>query len=321
MVGRVDKNMEKPVCVRYKPEMQDDWDRIVEESRNGTFLINRQYLDYHSDRFCDHSLVIEVAGERVALLPANEQGTTLYSHQGLTYGGLIMTSKCKGALVLKIFEEIIKYLRDNGFTNLIYKPIPHIYHTLPAEEDEYALYRHGALIEACGISSTIDLRENIQFSSMRSRGVKKAISKGVEVCEEEDYSKFWDILTTNLEVRHSVKPVHTLQEIEMLKKRFPQNIRLFVAKHNDKTLAGVVIYETPRCVHCQYIASSPEGRNLGALDMIFSHLIKEQYKDEGYFDFGISTEDNGKQLNEGLLSQKEGFGATATLYKTYKIVL
>ena len=301
--------------------MEEEWNRTLSESRNGTFLINRKYLDYHSDRFTDHSLLFELNGEVIALFPANERGGVVYSHQGLTYGGLIMTSRCKGAVVLEIFEMLISYYREFGFEELIYKPIPHIYHTKPSEEDLYALYRNNAQTISCGISSTINLSEEVSFNSLRTRGVKKALANNVEVKEECDFSQFWEVLTSNLEQRHSVSPVHSISEIKLLKSRFPENIRLYTATKDDEILAGVVIYETETCVHSQYIATTQLGREISALDLLFSYLIKERYKEAKYFDFGISTEEGGAVLNNGLLSQKEGFGASATIYNSYKIKL
>ena len=309
------------LCKRYNPSMEEEWNRILSESRNGTFLIDRKYLDYHSDRFADHSLIFEMDGEIIALFPANERGGVVYSHQGLTYGGLIMTSRCKGAVVLEIFEMLLSYYRELGFEELVYKPIPHIYHAKPSEEDLYALYRNNAQTISCGISSTINLSEEVSFNSLRTRGVKKALANGVEVKEELSYAEFWEVLTQNLQQRHSVLPVHSLAEIELLKQRFPNNIRLYTAVKQGELLAGVVIYEAGDCIHSQYIATTQLGREISALDLLFSYLIKERYKVEKYFDFGISTEEGGTVLNNGLLSQKEGFGASATIYSSYKIKL
>ena len=39
------------------------------------------------------------------------------------------------------------------------------------------------------------------------------------------------------------------------------------------------------------------------------------------FDFGVSTEQRGSYLNEGLIFQKEGFGGRAICYDTYAIDL
>ena len=38
-----------------------------------------------------------------------------------------------------------------------------------------------------------------------------------------------------------------------------------------------------------------------------------------WIDFGISTEERGQRLNEGLASYKEGFGARAVNYDTYAL--
>ena len=143
----------------------------------------------------------------------------------------------------------------------------------------------------------------------------------MEIKEESDFTKFWEVLTSNLEQRHSVSPVHTISEITLLKSRFPENIRLYTATKDDEILAGVVIYEAGDCIHSQYIATTQLGREISALDLLFSYLIKERYKEAKYFDFGISTEEGGTVLNNGLLSQKEGFGASATIYSSYKIKL
>ena len=41
----------------YNEQMEHDWNRAVESSKNGTFLFDRRFMDYHRDRFCDCSLV------------------------------------------------------------------------------------------------------------------------------------------------------------------------------------------------------------------------------------------------------------------------
>ena len=67
------------------------------------------------------------------------------------------------------------------------------------------------------------------------------------------------------------------------------------------------------------MASSAIGKEIGALDFVLNDLIKNIYRDYKYFDFGISNENNGQFLNEGLIAQKEGFGARAICHDFYKI--
>ena len=100
----------------------------------------------------------------------------------------------------------------------------------------------------------------------------------------------------------------------------PDIIKLYAAfDEKEKMYAGVVIFDTPQTVHAQYIANSEEGREIGALDLVMDYLINTYATGKKYFDFGISTEDDGRYLNCGLISQKEGFGGRAIIYDFYEL--
>lgn len=307
--------------IRYKASLKSDWDTFIGNSKNGTFLFKRDYMDYHSDRFHDNSLMILAKDSIIAVLPAASSGQVFSSHAGLTYGGLVMSRKITAVEVLDIFSQVISYLKANGVSTFIYKPVPHIYHQMPSEEDLYALFRCKATLTARGLSSTVLLSDRLKFRNIRKSGIRKALKNDVYVERTSDFSAFWKILESNLLVRHGTSPVHTLQEIGLLASRFPDEIKLYVAKKGHETLAGTVIYKTATVAHSQYIAASPEGRESGALDLIFDHLINDACSDSRYFDFGISTENDGWHLNESLEYQKEGFGARAVCYDRYMIHL
>jgi len=305
---------------KYNPERKKEWDAFVSFSKNGTFLFYRDFMEYHSDRFTDYSLLFYHKEKLVALLPANIQNNILYSHQGLTYGGLIMGISATTKIVLDIFECLIEYLKENRIHWLIYKAVPHIYHKLSAEEDLYALYQNKAILAGRSISSCIVQQNKIKYSELRKRGVKKAQANHLQVEENSDFCKFWQILEENLSQRFSVSPVHSLSEISYLKETFPDNIRLFqVNDHDGEIVAGCVVFETDRVAHIQYISASTKGKETGALDFLFAHLITNIYQDKPYFEFGISTENNGAYLNEGLISQKEGFGGRGIVYDMYQL--
>lgn len=305
--------------VRYDSSWKDKWDAFIDVSKNGTFLFKRDYMDYHSDRFQDCSLMFLSKHSVIALLPASSSDRIFSSHAGLTYGGLVMSRSITAVEVLEIFRLVMSYLSDNGFIKFIYKPIPHIYHEIPAEEDLYALFRAKATLVARGVSSTILQSDRLKFRNIRKYGIKKALKNGVVVEQSADFSSFWNILAANLSERHGLLPVHTLEEIVLLRDRFPNEIKLYVAKIGEEIIAGVVVYNTKNVAHSQYIAASPKGRDLGALDMIFDHLICNVYSDSRFFDFGISTERDGWFLNEPLIYQKEGFGGRAICYDRYEI--
>lgn len=306
---------------RYRPEQANEWNAFVKQSKQGTFLFNRNYMDYHSDRFKDFSLIIYRKQYIYALLPANRVGNTLFSHQGLTYGGLITNEKATTANICKLFQALNIFLAKEGIHNVIYKAIPHIYHRLPAEEDLYALTNFcKANIINRHISTTIDFNHRLRFTESRKSGIRKAVKNGIKVRESEDLKSFWMILSNNLQQKYAAKPVHSLFELKLLKNRFPENIKLFMAYNIDNMpIGGILLYITPKTLHTQYISASPEGKRNGALDLIFNHLLNTVYQDqEGYFDFGKSSEGNGKTLNEQLIFQKEGFGSRGICYDVYE---
>ena len=304
---------------RYTPDRADEWNEFVARAKNGTFLFDRQYMDYHADRFADHSLMFYHDEVLCALLPANESDATLYSHQGLTYGGLVMDYKLTAADTLQLFAELNSHLHRIGISRVVYKAIPWIYHQLPSEEDLYALTQVcGARLSVRELSTTIMLQRNIRWSRIRRRGVKRAEDAGIVVEVSQDFDAFWPVLEANLLTNHQVHPVHTVDEMKLLHSRFPKHIVLYTATLNGEVIGGVVMYLTPQVAHAQYSSATPEGKRLGVLDAIYDRIMHQDLKDYPYFDFGKSTEDAGHILNEQLVFQKEGFGGRAVCYDTYE---
>jgi hypothetical protein len=165
------------------------------------------------------------------------------------------------------------------------------------------------------------MRNRPAFQERRRRNIKKALRADVRICESDDWASYWDLLTNVLKERFGTKPVHSLDEIQLLRSRFPGNIRLFTASVEEELVGGVVIYETDRVAHAQYIAASDRGREIGALDLLFSFLLDETFAQKPYFDFGISNENDGRYLNAGLMEQKEGFGGRSVVHDYYQINL
>ena len=305
---------------KYTADRKEEWDGFVKTSKNGTFLLDRNYMDYHSTRFEDHSLMFYRDGRLYAMLPANVKDGVLYSHQGLTYGGLVMHEDASAANIVTLFGELNALLKDEGISKVVYKPTPWIYHLLPSEEDLYALFKVcKARISARDISSTIIFDNRIKWHRDRRYGVNKARNNGVSVRRSDDLAAFWHVLDLNLGNKYGVKPVHTVEEMALLKSRFPDNILLYVAEKDGETLGGTVLYVTNQVIHAQYISASPEGKRLRVIDAIYEVILNHDFADfRLYFDFGKSTEDLGTYLNENLIYQKEGFGARGVCYDTYE---
>ena len=306
---------------RYIASDKQQWNDFVKGAKNGTFLFDRNYMDYHSDRFEDYSLMVYRKGALYALLPANISGERLYSHQGLTYGGLVMSKKACAAEILEVFGLINNQLKSEGIKSVIYKPTPYIYHSIPSQEDLYALFRlTDAKIIGRNISSTIYQDNKIKFVESRKSGIRKAKSRCLKVQKSDDFSHFWEILNENLMTNHNARPVHSLKEITLLADRFPDKIKLYLVESEESgILGGTVIYEAnDRVIHTQYISASQKGKESGALDLLFDYLINEVYTNCPIFDFGQSTEEMGKVINDKLIFQKEGFGGRGVIYDIYE---
>ena len=310
------------IVTRYLPGMQPLWDDFVRASKNGTFLVSRDYMNYHAERFIDHSLIInDDKGRPVAVMPAHSNGSVLLSHGGLTYGGIISNIEMTTPLMLDIFDSLMAYARAEGIARINYKTIPCIYHRVPAEEDRYALFRHDARLCRRDVLAVVDQGQRLGYQGRRMRKIKQARKAQLQVIKSDDYADFWRILQENLLERFGVHPIHSLTEIEFLAQCFPDNIHLYLCSNEREVLAGVITYITPQAIHVQYISASESGKKQGALDLIFAELLDVVYVNYRYFDFGISTEQDGRYLNLGLVEHKEGFGARAMMHDHYEITV
>lgn len=319
---------------RYQPGLCVLWDSMVRKARQSSFLFERAFMDYHAARFHDTSLIIYNARhDAVALFPAcisPKNPTRIESHGGLTFGGLLLPDGVSTSQTLSIFNSVLHYYSSQGFSELLYKPVPHIYHVRPSEEDLYAIFRFSGTLVARAVSSAIDLKSSFTYSKLRLRKIRKAEKSGTLTLKwsEEYLPAFWAMLDEVLRTRHHVSPVHSLSELQLLFSRCAPRIQLAVAlspseeSGEPEIVAGCLLFISSNVVHAQYIAVSDRGCRLCALDWLFDGILRSsssRFPEQRYFDFGISTEQDGKYLNEGLIFQKEGFGAHAVCYDHYLI--
>lgn len=305
---------------KYKSNQAQEWDLFVEAAKNGIFMFERKYMDYHSDRFTDYSLMFYRDGEElIAVLPASLHGTELRSHGGLTYGGMLCGYQMKQHLMNECFEVLIDYLRKEGITEVLYKHIPHFFHKYPSEEELYPLWRHGAQLVRRDVSSVIDLSCPIKMPKGRKAQISRAKREGVIVNIEETFDEFIALENQVLQEYHSVQAVHTGAELALLHSRFPKQIKLYTARKNGELIAGSLLFVYDDVVHTQYMASSELGREIGGLDLVVATMMEEHKNTKHYFDFGISTDDVGRSFNAGLCSQKEGFGGRTVCYDFYRL--
>ena len=305
---------------KYQPQYKTQWDNFVGKAKNATFLFSRDFMEYHNDRFEDFSLMVFKEEKLIAILPANKKEDTIYSHQGLTYGGLLTESKTRLSAVIEIFKQILQFLETKNIKHFEIKIIPSIYPDFTSDELLYILFLLRAELQRRDTLSVVDLNNELSLSKDRKAGVKRGQKKQLNVKETDEFDSFWnEILIPNLEEKHQAKPVHSLEEITLLHKKFPKNIRQFNVYCDGKIVAGTTIFETKNVAHSQYISGNSDKNTLGSLDFLHFYLLDTVFKEKKYFDFGTSNENQGKNINQGLSYWKETFGAHIITQDFYKI--
>ena len=307
-----------------KKYSQDDysiWNDFVAQSKNATFLFHRDFMEYHKDRFDDFSLLVFEDEKLRAILPANKKENAIYSHQGLTYGGLVYLPKLKAEKVESILDEILLFLKENQVNTFYYKPVPNFYFSEGNATMDFFLLKRGAILERKEMNLAVNLQAPLKISKSKMKHFRRIENLDLDIFEEENFDPFWGkILEPRLAEKFNVKPVHSKEEMAFLKSKFPKNIRQYSAYRNDEIIAGITIFETKNVVKSQYGATSKVGEEFRALDFLFINLI-HKYKRKGkhFFDMGIVGEENELGYNQGLLAQKEELGCSVYNQDFYKI--
>lgn len=303
-----------------KNKNEEEWNSFLLQAKNSTFLFNRNFMDYHSDRFADHSLMVYDEKKLVALLPANIYEGTLISHQGLTYGGIITGVNTKLSKIIEIVYNVLSFLHSQSIFSFKLKLIPSFFTGYATEELEYVMFLANAELFRRDAAIVIDFSEKIPISgNIRREGIA-AEKKGASIKTDDELSVFWNtVLTPNLHEKYGVKPVHSLEEISLLKEKFPENIIHVNVYLDNEVAAGTTLFIDNKTVHCQYISSTEKGRKAGCLNFLFKTLINDFSTKYNYFDFGIVNEQDGRYVNKGMLFWKEGFGGRTKKHDFYNI--
>ena len=302
-----------------------NWDTFCEGAFAATFLHTRRFLSYHGDRFLDRSLVIEDDDGWLGIFPAaqhpNEEAI-IVSHPGITYGGLLQSGKLRGTRMIEALECVQQHYQNAGYRQLIYKAVPILYHRVPTQDDLYALFRLGAKRIRCDLSCAIDLTNRQPPNERRRRGLKKA-ARSVTISDDPVLlDKLWEVIAENLSRKHDARPVHSPAELALLLKRFPDQIGVRCALVDGRVEAGIVLFTSSCTWHAQYIAASELAYQVSALDAVFESAIESaRLASARYFDFGISNEDAGQILNDGLYRFKSEFGGGGVVHEFYELEL
>ncbi|MEX2591334.1 MAG: hypothetical protein WD426_01080 [Anditalea sp.] len=305
----------------YLASRLPDWELVLESAVNGTFMHARSFMEYHRDRFQDASLLLYKKDKPVGIFPANREGDQIHSHQGLTYGGLILSSSLSMEDILFFFREVLRYYAIRGISVIHIKEVPSFYGKSSLEWASYCMFILGATPHRTELTFAIPLPvPQRHYSKGRRWGINRARKNGLMIREVTDFRPFWqEVLCPNLWEKHQVRPVHTLEEIQSLANNNAPFIRQFEVLEKEKIIAGTTIFDTPTTAHTQYISATNRGKALSALDLLMDYLVQKIFSHKVYFDFGTVNESQGRFINKGLMEWKESFGAQPYVHQFYSI--
>lgn len=307
----------------YQESDYELWNTFVSAAKNATFLFHRDFMEYHKERFEDFSLLVFDKVKLVAVLPANRVDNKVYSHQGLTYGGLVYASKLKIEKIEVILDLLFDFFKSKRIEHFYLHPIPSFYLGQGNAAIDFFLMKKGAQLYRKEMNMVAHLHQEVPISKSKLKHFRRTEVLGLRVVEETNFQPFWEkILEPRLAEKYDTKPVHSLAEIQLLHERFPKNIKQFSAYLEDKIVAGITIFEFENGVKSQYGATSKKGEKYRALDFLFISLLDVfQKRGKHFFDMGIVNDSGEKGFHSGLLQQKEELGCTVWNQDFYKIKL
>lgn len=318
--------------VPYNLAYEERWDKFVlEKSANGTILQTRKFLNYHpDDRFSDNSLLILKGSEIIGVIPANivckDKQKELKSHEGSTFGGIIIEKRnIKISVLETVFNYIDQYCIQNSINKICLKMTSPLYSREDCELLDYMLFYHGynSLLEVGYYVDFSKYEDDIpkNYSSSVRRHFKASESNNLNYMELIDHrgiSLFYDTLLDNYK-KFGRTPVHSLEELFKLKDLLGSQIRFFGVFSGEEIVASSMVFDfLHRVFHTQYLAVKSAYNGLYVNESLYTNLIKTAKK-EGfpYLSFGTATLDGGSRLNYNLAQYKEQYGTKQYINRTY----
>lgn len=319
-----------------------EFDDFIVKSINGTIFHKKAFLNYHpQDRFIDFTLQFFKKGKLIAVFPAakltNSEGqTTLKSHPGSSYGGLVMNRTLGIEDTFQLIDSLLNYAQVEGFKFIEFRLPEKIFYNANLDNIDFCLLHRGFYREAEELSNCIKLTQfkGLDFDTFVSKFKSDSLFpsknkvdrnyrhslpfnlKADFITDKNDIEQFYNVLNKTL-TKFDTKPVHSLLELNKILDTF-SDTHIFVVKHEDKVVAGQFLLKVNHNgYHMFYNAMDYEYQNMRPANFGMLHLIyKLAQKGEKYYNLGISTEKGGKFINLGLFDFKESFNSEGVL-RTY----
>jgi len=232
----------------------------------------------------------------------------------------VLSKSAKLLYTFEAFKALLAFLDAKAISTLELRNIPTFYNTMPSDELSYFLFKANATLIKRDALMVIDTSTKIKFQKNRREGINKAKRNGLTIAVDDNFEGFWnEILIPNLQKKHGVAPVHSLEEIQLLAAKFPDHIKQVNVYKDNVIVAGTTLFLTKTTIHPQYVSGNSDKNAFGSLDLAYDYIINHFDSSKRYFDFNISSEENGAALNSGLIFWKESCGARTYVADNYLI--
>lgn len=305
--------------LKYEINLKKSWDTFIDESDVSSFLLKRDFIEYHSHIYEECSLLVKNGEELILIIPACRIGDKFSSFHFLTYGGFILPRKNHDIQILKsVFVEVIKFIKEElNLKYIVVKRIPFFYYKNPNEDDLFFFTQLDFKVIYKDLSSVMKIDYDL-FPQKKSYNHRKAIRDGLIMSISNTSERILDMMNTNLK-KYGKQAVHNFSELDDLKVKFQKEIMFFEVREDKSDLlyGGCVLFIVNKAVHIQYMASTDLGRKKRVVDFIIGELLNI-YVDYDYLDYGISTESQGSYLNSSLFNAKRELGFGSACYEIYE---
>lgn len=307
--------------IKYDHSLKSEWNKFVSRSRQQNIIFQRDYIDYHGERFEDCSLLAFKGSRILGILPCEISGDSATSHRGLTFGGWLTPENHFDVGVMEeIMIKSIDFFENKGVKKLTYKPVTNIYLSRSADEDKWVISQLGGKISDITlywVGESAKLKKNMRPTIRHELGRDR--HSNITISQSNDWNEFYEILARRLKEKYNSEPVHSHEEIIRLKNLFPLHILLYCAYSPEgEMLGGTIVYKSKTVIKTQYIATTERGRKEGIIPLILSRVC-EDHPDSLYIDMGSSME--GEVLNWSLALNKYLLGMRPIAGYTMELTL
>ncbi|OGC70600.1 hypothetical protein A2415_02430 [candidate division WWE3 bacterium RIFOXYC1_FULL_39_7] len=305
-----------------------EWDKFVDSSDNGTIFHKLHFLKYHPEnRFDFHNLAFYDDNKLIAVLPGGVKDGVFKSPMGASYGSFAMPDltleKQEG-----VIDAFLEYAKQMDFREIYLTPPPVVYYKTQNQIDRFLLNYKGFGTHVNLISNIANLQHDDVFNKFHSshqRAYRKSVKSNLKVEFNNDLDNFYPMLIENKK-KFNTTPTHTYEELIKLAQLFPEDIKLLMAYHEGKPVAGVLLFVcNSTTVLAFYISHYFEYQELRAVNRLLTEAVLWS-KENGYkwFDLGVSMDTlstNPMEPSRKLIFFKEGFASRGFLRGTYHVKL